>query len=485
LWPTGSIWRRRRGLCTEPGRSFGRKAIDAVESGAEQISLTATPKIETVRPSRYVWCMSIAEVFEFPDGGSALSNQRAAAKPGSSKDRAAGADHRVLIEALEVGVGAMAPAAGLAVCAEIRERFDAVEAALLAQVIAADDGDDRRAGRMARRRGSSKRETRKRTRRGKALATNPALGNKLADGSLSGDELDLLAATATKSDDDALFDEDLVCRVGAAGPDQGRRIVKDWLQDRDNARSVQDRHDRQRQLRSARRFDTADGLAAIVMEGDDATIDRIWNDITTNADRLYRSDGGRETPAGAHPRTSSQRLFDAAVSHWSSTGDTGTKTGRPTVVVTVTLDKLIGGAPDQSAEQIGTGPIADRVLAQYLAHGELVGLLFDTRGQPLWLGRKRRHASMAQYLALVVRDKGCVLCGANATRCHAHHRMPWHAPGKGETNIDELVLVCENCHRHVHLEKLTVIWDPIDRIWTTRPATPNELPPNQPRGRPS
>jgi len=403
-------------------------------------------------------------------------------------------EHGALLDLLGADVRGMEPAAGLTVCARVRERFDAIEAELLARVVAADDGDERRAGRMARHHGSSKRETRKRVRRGKAVATNPALGDKLADGSLSGEELDLLANAAAKSDDDGLlFDEALTRRVGAAGPDQGKQIINDWLQQHDSARSVQQRHDRQRHLRNVRRYDTADGLAAIVMEGDDATIDRIWNHVTSTANRMYKADGGRGTPSGSHPRTSSQRLFDAMTHHWCGTENSdrsdrgagsarGARAGKPTVVVTVTLDKLTGNGPDEAAVQIGTGPIADSVLANYLAHGDLVAMLFNTRGQPLWLGRKRRHASAAQFLALVVRDKGCVLCGANPNQCQAHHWMPWNAPGRGQTNIDELVLLCGTCHRNLHQDKHTIIWNHRDQIWTTRPATPNELPPDRPTG---
>jgi len=423
--------------------------------------------------------MAIAEVLTFPAGGTS-----------------AGPSAPELLTAL-VGladqVEALTPTAGLALCAQIKQRFDAVEAALLANVITADNGDDRRARRMARQRGSSKHQTRKRAARAKAVSTNPALRNRLQDGSLSTEELDLLAGAASKSDDDALFDDDLIKRVGTAGPDQGKQIVRNWLQDRHDRTSIEEHYRWQRKMRSARRWDTKDGLAAITVEGDNATIDTIWNHITADADHLYKADGGRDAPNSNHPRTHHQRLYDAVTNHWTVTGigDTGaaadaatkpraqarTNHARPTVVVTVSLDKLTGNAPGELAELTGTGPIADAVLARYLAHGDLVGLLFNTRGQPLWLGRKRRIATAAQHLALTIRDKGCVLCGTAAHLCQAHHRIPWHAPDQGTTDIDQLVLVCGPCHQYIHQEKLTVEWNTQARVWTTRPATPNELPP--------
>jgi len=95
----------------------------------------------------------------------------------------------------------------------------------------------------------------------------------------------------------------------------------------------------------------------------------------------------------------------------------------------------------------------------------------------LWLGRTRRHATAAQHLALTIRDKGCVLCSTPAHLCQVHHRIPWHAPSQGTTDIDQLVLVCGPCHQYIHQEKLTIEWNTKAQVWTTRPATPNELPP--------
>ena len=84
-----------------------------------------------------------------------------------------------------------------------------------------------------------------------------------------------------------------------------------------------------------------------------------------------------------------------------------------------------------------------------------------------------------------------MLCGAPASRCEAHHLLPWEAPAKGETNINNLALVCEDCHHHIHDSLLTLFWTLDDpdvnghrkRRWHTRPATPDETPPPQPKQR--
>jgi len=275
-----------------------------------------------------------------------------------------------------------------------------------------------------------------------------------------------------------LFDDRLIEQVRQAGPDQGRKIAKQWQHDRDDAGSAAEKYERQRRLRSARRYDTTDGLAAITVEGDDATIDAMWNRLVADADGFYQSDGGRDVPAGSHRRTNHQRLFDACVDALGGGADDRSRTGsqRPTFVVTATLDKLGGRKLSEAAEQVGTGPIADALLAIYLEDADVIGMVFGGDGQPLWLGRKRRHASAAQFLALTIRDRGCVLCGAAASRCEAHHLTPWNAPRRGQTDIDQLALVCSTCHHEIHDSDQTLQQDPASRVWQTRSARRDELP---------
>jgi 5-methylcytosine-specific restriction endonuclease McrA len=81
-----------------------------------------------------------------------------------------------------------------------------------------------------------------------------------------------------------------------------------------------------------------------------------------------------------------------------------------------------------------------------------------------------------QRYALIIRDKGCVQCGAPHAGCEVHHLMPWNAPDKGETNLDKLALLCGRCHRTLHNNNHTLFQDATG-TWNTRPATPNETPP--------
>ena len=95
-------------------------------------------------------------------------------------------------------------------------------------------------------------------------------------------------------------------------------------------------------------------------------------------------------------------------------------------------------------------------------------MLFDGDGQPLWHGQEVRLATDAQWRALIARDGGCVLCGADPRWCQAHHIVPWQPPARGPTNIDNLALVCGHDHHKLHTNGLTLVRDGPSQ-WHTQP----------------
>ncbi len=346
--------------------------------------------------------------------------------------------------------------------------------------------------------GRSRRSANRDARRAAAVAANPTLDDKVADGSIKPDSLDALTRAADP--DTGQISEKLIDDVAGMSPDQTDYAVDRHLEDTADRDDTNDRYRRQKQARRCRRGFRPAGegkpdMATLVLEGPDAVIDRAWAQVQAAADAAYRSDGGRDRPAGEHVPWD-HRLFDAAIAHLTttttggelkqdsaSTRRSGSRPGsgsKPPVVVSIRLDDL-GNKP---ATQHGTGPISDEMLAEYVAAGSPVYAMFTcTNGQPLWLGRTRRQATMAQYLALAVRDGGCVLCGASIQRCQAHHLIPWNSPAKGTTDIDQLALLCGPCHRELHRRNHTLYrqTESAGRIrWATRPATPNETPPPRP-----
>lgn len=389
--------------------------------------------------------------------------------------------------------------AGLRRLAGYERKIVAVRGLILAEEVQSD-GDTRRAESMLDDGQTSKREQRRKANQAKAIEKNNDLASKVADGDLGEEQLDVIADASERTGGQAAVDDELIDRVAAVPPEQGKNIVNDYVAERATADGVQTEHDRQRALRRASKWHhKAKGIDCVSLEGDGVAIKAIWDTIARRSNEIYQRDGGRDLAHNHHPRTAEQRKFDAA--YELITGKTTTPTGhtqpygdadkaagskrhtpraaRPQIVIGLTVDKLADKDPATAATQIGLGLIPDTVLADYAQHADILAVLFDRAGQPLWLSRLNRYATPHQMIALILRDRGCVLCGADHGKCQAHHLTPWNAPAKGKTDIDKLALLCGPCHTLLHANNNTLYQDH-HRTWRTRPATPNETPPPRP-----
>lgn len=322
----------------------------------------------------------------------------------------------------------------------------------------------------------SKKDRKKRAKRGETLNNNPNLKDDVADGSVSEEQLDDLADADAKTDGAASQNPELLDEIRESNPDQSKDAIKSFVDDH-NKPDEESEHDRQRRLRSVSRFTNKEGIDTILAQGDTATINTLWDLIKSGANGLYKKDGGRDVPASKHPRSHAQRLFDSFADLITTSGSgSGTKA---TIVVGVTLDDH-GELVDPT--QYGSGPLPQSVFDRYFCNSTVAGVLFGGDGMPLSHGRRHRMATPAQVTALIARDQGCVLCRAHHGECEAHHLMPWNAPGKGRTDITNLALVCRSCHQLLHDAKKTLYQDQKGR-WKTRPATPDEIAPARPRRR--
>jgi hypothetical protein len=74
------------------------------------------------------------------------------------------------------------------------------------------------------------------------------------------------------------------------------------------------------------------------------------------------------------------------------------------------------------------------------------------RDEPLYVGRAARIVTAAQWRALVVRDRHCVIkgCRRPPIHCEAHHVRHWL--DGGTTDLDNLVLLCFQ-HHHDHHDR--------------------------------
>ncbi|OKH82697.1 hypothetical protein EB75_11550, partial [Mycobacterium sp. ST-F2] len=147
----------------------------------------------------------------------------------------------------------------------------------------------------------------------------------------------------------------------------------------------------------------------------------------------------------ADTRTLAQRQHDA----WETlgllllSGDLGEHNGFPVkVVATCTVADLQRGAGTALTHTGTTLPIRD--LIRMAGHGadHYLVVFDDHTEQPLYMGRARRTATVAQRFVLFARDLGCTRpdCTVPAAGCQAHHIPGWTRGG--QTNITTMALAC-------------------------------------------
>ena len=124
-------------------------------------------------------------------------------------------------------------------------------------------------------------------------------------------------------------------------------------------------------------------------------------------------------------------------------------------------------------------PIRGETARRIACEAGIIPIVLGGPSEILDLGRKRRLASAAQHRALLVRAHACEFWGCDipAQWTKAHHVNPWKPRNRaatrasgggdegdrggagnsgdegdqgGETNLDELVLVCERHHHLLH-----------------------------------
>ena len=370
-----------------------------------------------------------------------------------------------------------------------RRRLDATEARILADRYE-KGASDRDVEDMAK--GSdnktSKAAAKKKARRAKATNANPDLADRLAKGDMSSEQVDVIADAADETDGAAACDEELIDTVSKTNPEQGKKKAREYVNQRRDANDVQRRFDRQNRKRGVYTHRLANGNKAITLHGPDEYIDEIEQTIHAASDTEYQADGGRDVPNHKHPRTHDQRNFDAVrklLTRNSSDAASGKANARPsrtvsrraTIFVRATVDQLTGTDPSPLTNVDGK-PLPQSLVEELMQDANWIGQIFSAQGELLWQGRNVRLATPAQINGLISRDGGCVECGAHYSKCVAHHLLPWEAAKKGPTNINNLVLLCADCHTRLHRNKHTMYFDFGTQTWKTRRATADEIPPD-------
>ena len=283
---------------------------------------------------------------------------------------------------------------------------------------------------------TSKRDAKRDVETATRLAELPATSGALNSGDIPVGHAQLIARAAGESP----IDERLLVEAAGSEPfDEFMQTVK--LHQRDVAADDgQGLLDRQRKKRKARIFESSDsGMFVLTGEFDQITGARIATALTAKERQLWH----REDPNKR--ATPQQRMADALAELISEpTGDS--RSVGTDLLVIADFDVL-----EQQLENprlVDGSPIPTGELHKMALEANLLPSIFDTKTQDMWLGRRVRTATEAQRIALIARDQHCIGCGANPLWCQAHHIIWWSK--NGPTDLDNLVLVCDDCHHKIH-----------------------------------
>ena len=124
---------------------------------------------------------------------------------------------------------------------------------------------------------------------------------------------------------------------------------------------------------------------------------------------------------------------------------------RPHLNVHVDLDALehrLGGLHETENGLV----LGDDALGTLLCDCSVSRIVFGRGSEILEVGRKTRVIPAALRRAVIARDRHCTWpgCTRSPRWCDVHHRVSW--ADEGETEIDNLCLLCRYHHTLTHLE---------------------------------
>ncbi len=273
----------------------------------------------------------------------------------------------------------------------------------------------------------------------------PKTSEGMLDGEIPYDNARILAKASQEGEID---EEDLLGRARTQSPDRFAGTVRKYVQERSEDDGMS-RLERQRCQRFAKiRTDHTDGMMVLYGRFDPITGALIETALSQKMNELWRDEDPR---ARCSP---GQRMADALAQLVTreDTDQDGKPPRGPRLLLIADYDAI---SRELRNCRLGDGtPIPTEKIRDLACQSEILPAIFRGASQPMDMGRSRRAASPAQRIALVARDKACVGCGANANWCQAHHIIPWAI--QGNTDIDDMCLLCSRCHHKVHDERWQV-----------------------------
>ncbi len=306
---------------------------------------------------------------------------------------------------------------------------------------------------------ASKREAKRDVETAARLSELPATREALESGEIPQGHARLIARASGESP----IDEALLVKAANEEPfDEFAQTVKRHQQEvaDDDGQALLDR---QRSRRKARIFESSDtGMFVLTGEFDQITGARIATALTAKERQLWH----REDPNNR--ATPQQRMADALAELICQPSGDGKSAGTDLLVI-ADFDVLKQQLDNPRLADGSPIPIVE--LHRLALEANLLPSIFDAKAQDMWLGRRLRTATEAQRIALIARDQHCIGCGANPLWCRAHHIIWWSK--NGPTDLDNLALVCDDCHHKIHDHGWQVHQDPDTGKYRLRPPRPS------------
>ena len=325
--------------------------------------------------------------------------------------------------------------------------LSALQTRCATEIEALDDGGVnsktvlREAGRMSTRAANSVAKT------AAGLAEMPKLAESLAEGAITVEHAAVAVGAAAKTSPEQVEDE-LSKLAETSSVDAFAEQSRRWV-NRNQPDDGAELYQQQRRNRSLKHWVNEEGMGVLLAELDPTSYQQVRKAINAEYDRLWRDDGGRDgTPDDV--RTTPQRMADAFVALLTDVGRRGPGSTRMQLIAVADIERLRSDNPTGVAEIVGGEALPQTVLERLMCIATVTGVVFDGRGQPIWVGRDRRFPTEAQIKAIIARDRTCrgTGCAAGPERCEIHHIVPWEEGGL--TDINKMCLACPHCHHNIH-----------------------------------
>ncbi len=275
-----------------------------------------------------------------------------------------------------------------------------------------------------------------------AAKANPSTFAAWRHRMVSTDQVDLLFRAALRSPDDYANAESTLLEIIGDTVEDTKQVLDYWRNDVDLPGV---RLELEEQLK--RRFFDITRRHNGMVAGEFSLSQLEGESLLTALDALM------PPPAEDDSRTTSQRRADAlgdlARSFLDGSESPIVGGQRPHLVVHVDLP-AIQGQPGLS--ETDDGVVFDPyTLDQIRCDASVSRIVFGPKSEVLDVGRKTRVVPAGLRRAVVARDRHCVApgCRRSANWCDVHHIVPWE--DDGETEINNLCLLCRYHHTLLHL----------------------------------